>query len=251
MWKSTKVAPASGETLRALIDNRVPAVSMSGFATPAEVEALARELTEHSLRTRSITQVTRLGISQYQQGLCGSKQEYFDTARSIAPAFRAIFERSLSPVDRFLSRLRELGFDADVMAEPGFGSYWAGTGKLRNGFSPIHVDFAPQDSEGWAIGESVAQLAWNFYLRVPPTGGELLVWDKLWLPEHDVHQVSDSYYYTDEAVEGVARLEFPVEAGQVVILNSRNFHAVAESEDRLAFGSFISVFDDGRLRLWS
>ncbi len=251
MWTTTDVPPLTRDSVLQLIDNRVPAVRIDDFATPNEVAELGRELTEHSVRTRSISEVTRLGISQYQQGLRGSKSEYFDTAVRIAPAFEGIFARSFSPVERFVGALRNVGFDTAVMEEPGFGPYWAGTGKLRNGFSPIHVDFAPQDSQGWTIGESVGQLAWNLYLRVPDAGGELLVWDKQWRPEHDVHQAPESYWYTEEVVAGLPRLELAVRPGQIVVLNSRNFHAVADSKDRLAFGSFISVFDDGRLRLWS
>jgi hypothetical protein len=131
------------------------------------------------------------------------------------------------------------------------GDYFAGNGKLRSGISPVHVDFAPQDSAGWAIARAGVQLAWNFYLRVPAEGGELLLWDKHWQPEDDGYQVDDNYYYDEAVVRDARMLRISVSPGEVIILNSRNFHAVSETRDRLAFGSFISVFEGNQLRLWS
>jgi hypothetical protein len=86
---------------------------------------------------------------------------------------------------------------------------------------------------------------------VPERGGELLLWDRRWVPEDDIHMVEDNYYYDDAVVRGARMLTVGVQPGEVIIINSRSYHAVAEAEDRLAFGSFISVFADGRLRLWS
>lgn len=251
MWETDKVQPISHDSLQALIDNRIPAVRIDSFATQAEAAQLLRALLDHACRTCSIREVTRLGISQYEQGVRDSKQAYFSQAHALEEAFSRIFAQSFAPVQRLISRLVEAGFDADIMYEPGFGHYFAGNGKLRNGFSPVHVDFAAQDSQGWAIADAGAQLAWNLYLRVPREGGELLLWDKLWDPADDIHQAADNYFYTDAVVQGARMLSVGVRPGEVIIINSRNYHAVAQAHDRLAFGSFISVFDGGRLRLWS
>jgi hypothetical protein len=138
------------------------------------------------------------------------------------------------------------------MIEPGYGPYWAGNGKLRNGVTPIHVDFAPQDSAGWAIAETRVQFAWNVYLDNPGDGGDLQVWERRWSRQHDrVHQVEGQYYYRPDVVEGARRVDVPVTVGDVVIVNSAVYHAVGQAAGRIGFGSFISLFDDGRFRLWS
>ena len=251
MWENNKIQPLSHSTLCALIDNRIPGVCISDFATAKEAENFTDELTESACRTNSIKQVTRLGISQYEQGLQASKENYFTLAKQLNEEFSKIFDQSdFEPVQRLIKIFKENGFEADVMQEPGMGSYFAGTGKLRNGKSPIHVDFAAQDSDGWEVAKANVQLAWNFYLRVPENGGELLLWDKQWNSEDDIHQVEDSYYYHDDVVQHAKMLRVKVHPGEVIIINSRNYHAVSEVEDRLAFGSFISVFNN-MLRLWS
>jgi len=251
MWENDKIQQISRASLLALIENRIPAVRIDNFATDEEARQLLVGLLEHACRTNSIEQVTRLGISQYEQGVRVSKEGYFAEAKRLGKDFSRIFAESFSPVQRLIAKLGDVGFDADIMCEPGLGRYFAGNGKLRNGFSPIHVDFAAQDSDGWAIAVAKAQLAWNLYLRVPEKGGELLLWDKLWNPEDDVYKATDSYFYSDAVVRGVRMLSMRVRSGEVIIINSRNYHAVAEARDRLAFGSFISAFDDGLLRLWS
>ena len=251
MWHTDEIQPLGRSSLLELIHNRIPAVRLKAFADEAEIDGLVNELQTHACRTNSIKQVTRLGISQYEQGVRASKDNYFQLAKQLNKEFSRIFSSSFSPVQRLIDELTALDFDAGVMSEPGIGSYFAGNGKLRSGRTPIHVDYSPQDSDGWAIADGLYQLAWNLYLRVPPQGGELLVWDKYWEPEDDVYQVEGNYFYTEAVVNGAQMLRVKVHPGEVIMINSRNYHAVEEVEDRLAFGSFISVFDDLRLRLWS
>ena len=251
MWINKEIPMLDATTLLALISNRIPAVRIDSFASDPEIKSLATALLAHAGRSQSIEQVTRLGISQYEQGLNVSKENYFSLARQFDKEFSGIFSFSFSPVERMIHILRECTFDADIMSESGFGDYFAGTGKMRNGYSPIHADFAAQDSLGWEIVNAHTQLAWNLYLQIPDEGGELLLWDKLWEPEDDIHQVSHSYYYDEAVVRDTEMMRAKVTQGQVLLINSRNFHAVSESNDRLAFGSFISVFEKNQLRLWS
>jgi hypothetical protein len=251
MWENDSILPLSADSLSRLIENRIPAVKVTHFAKPEEIRSLREALLVHAGRTHSIPQVARLGISQYEQGLRRSRAEYFAMAKSLEPQFAAIYARSFSPVQRLIGKLRAIGCDADVMSEPGMGRYFVGNGKLRNGFSPIHVDFAPQDYSGWGIADAKAQLAWNLYLQVPAEGGALLLWDRLWQPEDDIHQVDDNYFYREQVVQGSRKLRIDVSEGELLIINSRNYHAVEETRDRLAYGAFISVFADTRLRLWS
>ena len=251
MWQMSTIQPLNKSSIELLIENKIPGVHIERFADKQQIEKLKYELDARALRTSSIAEVTRLGISQYQQGICESKENYFELARKLNEEFQTIFSNSFSPVQKIINHFVRLGIDAAIMEEPGFGRYFAGTGKLRNGSSPIHVDYSPQDSLGWAIADARVQLAWNLYLNVPEEGGDLLIWDKQWHVEDDIHQVENNYYYNEKIVEGKDPLIVKVKEGDVVILNSRNYHAVSYVENRLAFGSFISVFDDKSMGLWS
>nr|VFK25067.1 MAG: hypothetical protein BECKMB1821G_GA0114241_101122 [Candidatus Kentron sp. MB] len=52
-------------------------------------------------------------------------------------------------------------------------------------------------------------------------------------------------------VKDVEILRFVVVPSQLLVINSRNYHAVSDTKDRLACGSFISVMADNSLGLWS
>ena len=249
-WRCGHPVPFGRTAIEQLLRAEVPAVELADFANAEEMRQFLSELRQFQARSQSVKQVVRLGISQYQEGVKGSKRAYFARAAELSAAQQAIFQRSFDPLHRFVEHLRGAGFDAQVMEEPGFGAYYAGVGKSREGESPIHVDFAPQDSPDWEVGKAPAQLSWNLYLNTPQ-GGALVIWDKLWNPRDDVHQVADNYYYGREVVAGARRIELPVQEGDLLLLNSRNFHAIASTPNRIAFGSFISFFPDNRLRLWS
>ena len=250
MWSTTQIATLDLDGFRALADGRVPALRIPEFATPGECADLSRLLLENSVRTNTIPAVTRLGISQYEQGIRDSKDAYLTQAAELRPTFAEVFSASFDPLSRFVGRLQATGLDVDIMSEPDGRAYWAGSGKIRTGTTPIHVDFAPQDSPGWAVEATVAQLAWILYLRID-AGGDLELWDRRWERELDVHQPSGSYAYEPAVIEGADHLAVRPVVGDVVILNSRYFHAVSHTEHRLAYGSFISVFADGTARLWS
>lgn len=250
-WETDAVQPFSAEAIHRLLANRVPAVRLADFATASETRAFGDAMVHGARRTGSIAEVSRLGISQYQQGIRGSKAGYFAAAEQARAEYAAIFTASFNPLQRFLAALESVGFASDVESEPGFGRYFAGTGKLRNGESPIHVDFSPQDSAGWRVGTLQAQLAWNYYVQVPPSGGELLLWERAWEPSHDALMVPGQYYFPPTVVAGARMLRLPVQPGEVVLLNSRCYHAVAHSENRLAYGSFVAWYGGRALRLFS
>ena len=249
-WQTWEPVPLSAQAVHSLIAGQLPAVEIPGFADDQETAELSAALYDMQARSQSIRQVLRVGISQYQEGVKGSKQEYFRRAAELLNQQQAVFARSFDPLQRIMQQLRAVEFDVDVMVEPGFGRYYAGVGKSRRGTSPIHVDFAPQDSRDWEVGQAAAQLSWNFYLNTPQ-GGRLVIWDRFWEPADDVHQVTDNYYYSNRVVAGARHIELNVAANNVLLLNSRNYHAITETPDRLAFGSFISYFPTNRLRLWS
>lgn len=250
-WSSSTVAAFSRDGLYALINNELPALRISDFADASEINALTSALSDFKDPSYSVPQVKRLGISQYQQGLCSSKEHYLTEAVAATKEQQQIFKQSFDPIDRILQLFKKEGFHSSVMTTDQGESYFAGSGKLRNGFSPIHVDFAPQDSSDWEVGACRAQLAWNLYLNVPSDGGELLIWDKQWIPQDDTYQVSDSYHYHQDVVKDAQKLTIKVFPGEILLINSRNFHAVAESKNRLSIGSFISYFEDDSLKLWS
>ena len=250
MWIDNQIRDLTAKNLDLLITSKIPALEIPVFATAHECEQLKQALLSESCRGSSVPEVTRLGISQYQHGVRESKAYYLALAERASTLQSEIFAQSFDPNSRLISIFRGMGRDMDIMQENG-KTYFAGCGKVRTGVSPIHVDFAPQDSKDWGIGQAEVQLAWNLYLDTGSLPGDLILWDKMWQPEDDKYQVEDNYYYDKRIVSDLPENRFPVTVGSVILINARNFHAVSDAKDRVTFGSFISVFEDGSMRLFS
>ncbi len=79
MWQDGKVLNFSHATIRRLIDARISAVRLCNFATQTEMVDLKGGLLKCARRTRTIREITRLGISQYEQSLRGAETLHFGT----------------------------------------------------------------------------------------------------------------------------------------------------------------------------
>jgi hypothetical protein len=249
-WETDQVSNFSYEAISQLIEGRVPAVRLQGFSTNSETQNLVDALASFSAYSQSIKQVLRIGLSQYQEGLADSKENYFKKAKELLPRQTDVFHQSFNPVERLCSLLSEIGYNTSIMHEPGFGDYYAGNAKYRTGTTPIHIDYAPQDSAGWAVYSSHAQLSWNLYIK-NTHGGKLQLWDKYWQSDDDLLQHENGFHYRRSVVKNCKMLEIDAIPGELLLINSRKYHAVSESKDRLAFGSFISHFPENHLRFWS
>ncbi len=64
-------------------------------------------------------------------------------------------------------------------------------------------------------------------------------------------QAEQTYCYSPEVIDGFEKVDILPVAGAVVIIDTRNYHAVERLFDSRTYGNFISFFPSERLRLWS
>ena len=97
----------------------------------------------------------------------------------------------------------------------------------------------------------VAQLALNIFLSVPDQGGETAIWRKRWEPKDEIYRTG--FGYRSESVREKPRLLVAPKRGDVMLFDSRNFHAVQNSTEgrRIALSFFIGLAGDGNLIVWS
>jgi hypothetical protein len=121
-----------------------------------------------------------------------------------------------------------------------------------NGFQ-VHYDDALREFRGNLLDANlVAQFAFNLYLSVPEHGGETVVWRHRWNPADEAFRLPNSYGY-DEAVVGDAEsFEIKPAAGEALLFDPRNFHAVRASQNgrRIALGFSVGMTDSGDLLTW-
>jgi len=143
------------------------------------------------------------------------------------------------------------------MTESDYCDYYVGLFRFFDpgAFAYIHFDYAPYDWKGWAIEEINQQISFNLYLKLPKTGGELVVYNKQWEKEkYNKYRLPDSiasYGYNEDLVKDVEYLEYAPRKGDLLFFNSRNFHEVKKGDDfRLSMSSFIGRKDDDKKELY-
>ncbi|MFI7638480.1 hypothetical protein [Nonomuraea sp. NPDC049400] len=128
--------------------------------------------------------------------------------------------------------------------------YWGIVRELSHG-AVVHCDDVVFEY-GRALFEQppVVQLGFNLFIAAPRAGGETVIWQKRRSPADERHRVGVGY---DPAV--VAECPSAVikpNAGDVVIFDSRNLHAVRPGDGRrITVSFFVGITDNGDLILWS
>jgi hypothetical protein len=268
-WKVNEPQPLSAESLDALFENRIPAIRISNFATPAECRAFADGLrqcdlrvvkgaTDHSAPAFESQRISFIGLTQYEFKY-KPMDAYLDAADAARAEVAPVFEKSFNPVERLMSRLRELvDGSVEIARDPGGRRYSATIIRSSNEGLTLHADFAPYQAPQLTVTTCTAQLAWNFYAEVPDSeGGHTTLHNSpwSWTRGHE-GEIAENYPLAREQVAGAETFTFKPREGEVIIFNSRNPHEVipvenAGGKDRIAMATFIGRMPEGDLRLWS
>jgi hypothetical protein len=129
----------------------------------------------------------------------------------------------------------------------------AGVAREPNQGFIVHYDDALREFSGNLLDANlIAQFAFNLYLSVPEAGGETVIWRHRWQPGDEKHRLPDSYGYAESVVREAESFEFKPEAGEALLFDPRNFHAVRPSHDsrRIALGFSIGLTDTGEMLTW-
>jgi hypothetical protein len=251
---SDRLDPAS---LRALLDNRIPAIHLPGFVSPEACEAFCRAVRAAPLRHYSVQPpVAYVGMAQYEYRWNRPKSDYFSDVPAADRVCASIFEASFDPVQRVIGALSAAWSGPVARAhEPGLGDYFAGIVRVADGGIKLHADFAPINAPGWSVSGIDAQLGWNIYFEVPEVGGDTVVYGQPWQAELVDGQAPPSYGLDRAALGEVARYRFHPRKGELVFFNVRNPHEVLAGEtagaSRVSIGAFTGRMPDGSLVLWS
>ncbi len=257
LWPGAPSNQLDEASLRALLDNRIPAIHLPGFVSPEACEAFCRAVRAAPLRHYSVQPpVAYVGMAQYEYRWNRPKSDYFSDVPAADRVCASIFEASFDPVQRVIDALSAAWSGPVARAhEPGLGDYFAGIVRVADGGIKLHADFAPINAPGWLVSGIDAQLGWNIYFEVPEVGGDTVVYGQPWEAELIGGQAPPSYGLDRAALGEVARYRFHPRQGELVFFNVRNPHEVLAGEtagaSRVSIGAFTGRMSDGSLVLWS
>lgn len=245
------------ENLTDLIENRVAAIRLPGFATMEECRAFSAAVGRTSLQYYKVGRPAGYVGTTFIHYMNRPKRDYFDEAASARSAVRTVTDQSFDHLARFIDTVQQkTDYSIAVADEPDYGSYFAGIIRILCGGNNVHIDFAPQFAKDHVVGEVTAQLTWNVYVDEPRSGGETIIWNKPWIPTGNPEEDSKYPHFTREELQDVDSFVFKAQAGDVMIFNSRNPHQVEITTDvqklnRIGAGSFIGRAGARDLVLWS
>lgn len=253
-WKNGVVNGLNKDSLNLLFRNMIPYIRITNFASADECESLTRQASSHGFSPYRGVEPTinRIGHTVFEYDKI-SKERYFEDAAKSLPIQSHIFSEAFNPIKRLVDLIQDETGVRPVIAKDLSGRpYYAGLiRRIENG-TLIHVDYAPTEQNAWEVCDVISQLSWNLYLRVSdPNEGNTRIYNKQWEIGHRRFR-EGSYGYSPEVVKGCESAVFEPTVGDLVIFNTRNFHAVESTKgERVTVTSALGLMPDGKLILWS
>ena len=255
-WSLVEADRLDAGLLRRLFDNEIAAVRVPGFVAPRVVATVMQRVRQHAFDFYRDVEppIGRIGITQYEHRHDEPAQSrYFGLARQANERRRRLFA-GVELFEAVLEQLRSAWpAHADLAEESEATPYFAGLVRLID-VALLHCDWAPAESPGWRIGSIDAQITWNLYCSTAETGGVTVVYRRPWTPDAEAHAVAGSYGYHSDLIRDVPAVRIEPRPADLVLFNSRNFHAVERSAGtmpRITVSSFLGRTPDRSVIAWS
>jgi len=256
-WTSAREHELTQENLKLLLDNRIAAIRIPGFASPDECRRFAAAAKNGNMQYYNVSdRIGYIGLAQYQYRWTKTKEEFLADVPKARADVEAVFAESFDPLQRLMDRLRAVWPQPVDVARENGQPYFAGIIRSTSDKIDLHVDWAPVNSPDYAIGAIDGQLGWNFFAEELESGGHTTVYNNPWDPEVRSGEIPKSYGLGRELTEGVPNFVYRATAGDVVIFNTRNPHEIspgttAPGGSRVSIGSFVGRMPDRSLVLWA
>ena len=257
-WLDTAERPLDAANLALLLDNKIAAIRIPGFASADECARFAHAAKHGALQYYKVREkIGYIGLAQYQYRWDKTKADFFADVAAAQADVQAVCEQArFDPLARLLEHLRPLWPAPIGLAEEAGQDYFAGIIRCTIDKIDLHADWAPLNSPDYAIAAIDGQLGWNFFAEQLLSGGQTTVYHNPWQPQAEPGVIAPSYGLSRSLTEGVPQITYEATAGDVVIFNTRNPHEIAPGTPRpggarISMGSFIGRMPDRSLVLWA
>lgn len=163
-WTSLREHSLTRESLEALLNNKIPAIRIKGFATTEECTAFTQSAKQGNIKYYNVAKrIGYIGMAQYEYRWDRPKSDYFDAVKLANADLAEVTARAFDPVQRLIDTLSAVyPHKVGAAEEPGMGRYFAGIIRLASEGVDLHADFAPFNTPDYSIRDIDAQLGWNF-----------------------------------------------------------------------------------------
>lgn len=246
--------------LRSVIAGEQLAVRFPDYYPSWLAERMSKRIIEHEDfgHYAKAPDIGKVGFPYYDTvGNADLEPMYWAQAPSWNGKVRSAHWPEMSPIDRVRLELDESWpHGASLLRDAGGRAAFAGLARVfEDGAEALpHVDRLEWDAPIGRFGfEPIAQIAANVYLRMPPAGGELAIWDiKPEQGKHEDLRIPGSYGLKRELLSE-PKLVLKPRQGELVFFDARNVHAVYASAGgpRVTVSFFIVLSAEGEAYIYS
>lgn len=247
-----------------LIEGRVLAIRVHPFFPVSISEELSSRLLNYARFSRySMGQdvaVQRMGMTLFEAENCPERLDtYFREALETIRLFRDICFPYLLPLDLLRLSLEEIWPQGAHVEQVDGKKMLPGIARMFESNAseglPPHQDILSRDLPHMDHAQRLlGQVAANIYIKMPPEGGELELWD--YRPSDEEFELirSGRYDFIDRAKLPEPDVLIRPQAGELVLMRSDYVHAVRPSSkgSRVAMACFIGFYGyDMPLSYWA
>jgi hypothetical protein len=250
MWEPVELEYDKIEKTNILHDiayGKYPALLVKDFYEEHSCRRIANKITNISTFDYGTGIVKKVGI--FLLPYVSKKHDYFDDAKDAEESFETLFENVTDPrrrVHELIGRL--LPAKKVSVAEDDGRKYSAGIIRVHEAgdSAPLHRDNATFDANGFNVACFQHQLSGVLYIQQSESGGELVIYNRLWVPSDERFREVGFGYSKQVINDNAESIIIRADVGDLVIINPKYFHEVLPvtgKRARITFGMFIAFND--------
>jgi hypothetical protein len=245
-----------------LIRGKIDLVRIPNYCSKELCGKVSERLLNHKIQDYAnapgVGKVSDIGMAFFETiGDLDLKEEYYKKAIQNIQLTRKIFGKESSPLDRFRLELDEIWpHGAQLLRLEEGRPMFTGLVRVLSQEVLPHEDKLERDL-GCSVEKLpyISQIAVNFYLKVPKSGGEIILYDQS-LSDEEYDRLRGDSYGIDRRILPSPKIEIRPQVGDLTLFNARYLHAVNPSGDpkdkRVSFSTFILYGGDNKpLKFWS
>lgn len=247
------------DSVNAILRNEISVLCIRNYFNYSNIPEILMRIKNISTSSYSHENnlVNHIGQSSYEiDGDIEKFESYYKGVNENITQLNKLFSPYPTPVRLFLDDLNRLWAEGIVVDKLHEKKMFAGIIRTIRKNSEVH---AHQDLVKWSNSKAInisdveGQFGLNYFLQVPSVGGHLMVWNQE-LEYEEFNKRSKGFFCIP--LEEMPPPDWVVkpEVGMLILLNSRNLHAIEKSIscDRIALSFFVAYRGKNKpITIWS
>ena len=249
----------TGQDLSDLFTGKIAAIRIPGFCDRNTIDHGLNKLHHKNVveynNAAGVGKYENLGMAYFEATNDELKKEYYSQSIASIQKTREIFSPYLAPIDKVRLEIGEKWPHGASLLNLGEGPMFVGLIRALSKEIFPHEDKLERDDPSIIDKiDYVGQAAFNCYLKVPSSGGELDLWN-ISLPDQIYDDLRGASYGISRDFLPAPTLSLKPKEGELIVFNPRYLHAVSKCSDeetRISASGFVLYQGEGKpLHLWS